>query len=157
MGKFNARKPELEKRFAYFEIESIDNPCLVVIAVNPEEYYKHFENFSCNEKLARSIKGTPGMNFENFAKRITTANQIENFDNPKNKYCEQQRCSIQGREMTKTAVMKTKFSQTNDKRFYFLNGITSLPVSHPLLKDLTDYKEQKDEKIEKYFLEEKMC
>ena len=47
--KFNARKPELEKRLGYFEIESVDNPCHVVIAVNPKEYYEHFENFSCNK------------------------------------------------------------------------------------------------------------
>ena len=57
--------------------------------------------------------------------------------------------------MVKNAIMKTKFSQTNDKRCYFLNGITSLPVGHPFLKDLTDYKERKDKKIEKYFLDQK--
>ena len=36
--KFNERKPELEERLGYFEIESIDNPCQVVVAVNPKEY-----------------------------------------------------------------------------------------------------------------------
>ena len=48
--KFGARKPELEKQLGYFEIESVDNPCQVVITVNPKEYYEHFENFCCNKK-----------------------------------------------------------------------------------------------------------
>ena len=50
---------------------------------------------------------------------------------------------------------ENQFSQTNDKQFYNLNGITSLPIGHPYLKDNTLYKEQTGEKIEKYFIEEK--
>ena len=57
--------------------------------------------------------------------------------------------------MTKTTVQKTKFSQTNDKKFYLLSGVTSLPVGHPLLSELTNYKEQKGERIEKYFFDER--
>ena len=45
--KFLARD---KKELRFFEIESIDNPCQVVIAVNPKEYYEHFENFSSNKK-----------------------------------------------------------------------------------------------------------
>ena len=57
--------------------------------------------------------------------------------------------------MTKTTVQKNKFPQTNDKRFYFLNDVTSLPVGHPLLPGLTNFKELKGERIEKYFLDER--
>ena len=57
--------------------------------------------------------------------------------------------------MKKSVVTKTTFSQKNDKRFYSLNGITSLPMGHPYLKDPTVYKENKCEKIEKYFIQEK--
>ena len=49
-------------------------------------------------------------------------------------------------EMQNTAVMKTKFSQTNDKRFYNLNGIISLPIGHLFSKDLTSFKEKKRRK-----------
>ena len=38
--------------------------------------------------------------------------------------------------------MKTKFSQFNDKRFYFSDGITSLPLSHPYLKKLAEFKKK---------------
>ena len=140
--KFKARKIGLEKHLGYFEIESIDNPCQDVITVIPKEYYEHFENFSCNKKRKGQKKGTPRMNFENFANRIATVSQIENFDILQNEYCEQQRFSIVGGEMQKTSIMKTKFSHTNDKRFYYLNGITSLPIGHSLLNNLMNDKKQ---------------
>ena len=57
--------------------------------------------------------------------------------------------------MQQTLISKTTFSQTNDKKFYNLNGVTSLPLGYPYLKQLTAYKESKSERIEKYFLEEK--
>ena len=57
--------------------------------------------------------------------------------------------------MQKSVVTKIKFSQTNDKRVYNLNGVTSLSMGHSYLKDLTAYKQSKGEKIEKYFIEEK--
>ena len=55
----------------------------------------------------------------------------------------------------KTTAMKTKFSQMNDKRYYYLNGVTSLPIEHPYLNDITAHKEKKGQKIEKYFEQKK--
>ena len=74
---------------------------------------------------------------------------------PENEFNEQQRFSIVGGEMQKTSVMKTKFSQTNDKRFYNLNGVTSLPIGHPYLKGITSYKEKKEKKLKSIFLKKK--
>ena len=55
----------------------------------------------------------------------------------------------------KKAVQKTKFSQLNDKTFYFPDGIVSLPYGHQNLKEIDDFKKEKGQKIEKYFWEEK--
>ena len=57
--------------------------------------------------------------------------------------------------MVTTTVVKRKFSQINDKSFYFLNGILSLPYGHSSLKEISDFKTEKGQKIEKYFWEEK--
>lgn len=57
--------------------------------------------------------------------------------------------------MIKTTVQKTKFSQLNDKRFYFPDGILSLPYGHINLKEIDEFKKQKGQKIEKYFWQEK--
>ena len=51
--------------------------------------------------------------------------------------------------------MKTKFSQLNDKRFYFADGVVSLPYGHPSLKEIDKFKKEKDQNIEKYFWEQK--
>ena len=57
--------------------------------------------------------------------------------------------------MVTTKITKTEFSQLHDKRFYFSNGIFSLPFGHLSLKELDDCKNQKGQKIEKYFWLEK--
>ena len=77
------------------------------------------------------------MNFENFVKRIVSVNEIENFENSENEYQEQQRFSVVGGKMQKASIMKTKFSQTNGKRFYSPNRLKSLPIGHPYLRKLT--------------------
>ena len=59
-------------------------------------------------------------------------------------------------DMIKTTVTKTKFSQLNDKRFYFPDGILSLPYGHPSLEEIENFKSEQGQKIEKYFWEKKM-
>ena len=38
--------------------------------------------------------------------------------------------------MQMKSVSKTQFGQLNDKRFYFANGLVSLPYGHPTLEEL---------------------
>ena len=57
--------------------------------------------------------------------------------------------------MVKTTVTKNKFSQLNDNRFSFPNGIVSLPFHNPVLAEVENIKKKKDQRIEKYFWEEK--
>ena len=62
---------------------------------------------------------------------------------------------VQGEMVKKKTVTKCKFSQLNDKRFYFPDGIVSIPFGHPNLKEIDEFKRNKGQKIEKYFWEEK--
>ena len=39
--------------------------------------------------------------------------------------------------MKMTAVNEVQFASLNNKRYYYLDGITSLPNGHPLLLELT--------------------
>lgn len=57
--------------------------------------------------------------------------------------------------MVTTSVVKTKFLQINDKRFYFPNGVLSLPFGHPSLEQISELKAEKGQKIEQYFWEGK--
>ena len=63
--------------------------------------------------------------------------------------------SVKKGEMSTHKILKTKFSQIKDKRFYFSNGILSLPFGHLSLKEIDEYKKNKGQRIEKYFWTEK--
>ena len=43
----------------------------------------------------------------------------------------------------KKTVTKSKFSQHNDKRFYFAGGIGSSSFGHPNLKEIDQFKQEK--------------
>lgn len=58
-------------------------------------------------------------------------------------------------DMVTTKVAKTKFSQLNDKTFYFPSDIISLPFGHPSLKEISDFKSEQVQKRQKYFWQEK--
>ena len=58
-------------------------------------------------------------------------------------------------EMQKKAFIKAQFSQFNDKYFYFSDGITFLPLSHPYVEELAESKRKMGQKKDKYFWDEK--
>ena len=76
---------------------------------------------------------------------------FDTFQKPPSKYKEVDRFTVKKGDMVKTTVTKTKFSQLNDKRFYFLDGILSLPYGHPSLEEISNFKSKQGQKIEKYF------
>ena len=57
--------------------------------------------------------------------------------------------------MQKKTVVKSKFSQINDKRFHFPDGILSPPFHHPNFQELSEFKQKNGRRIEKYFWQEK--
>ena len=65
------KKTDKEK-LGYYEIENIDNPCLVSLAVNPKELLnlELLKDMLLNKKHGGIKKGSTGMGFENFAQRI---------------------------------------------------------------------------------------
>ena len=88
------------------------------------------------------------MKFENFPGRINSLNDIEKFEKETIKKQELHRFVILGSRMEKSIIQKSKYAQISDKRFYFSDGIVSLPFSHASLKTLIDYKEEKGQRIE---------
>ena len=55
---------------------------------------------------------------------------------------EQKRFQVINESMQMKSVNKVQFGQLNDKRFYFSNGIVSLPYGHPFLENLTKQKDK---------------
>ena len=64
------------------------------------------------------------MNFEIYASRIVSLNNCDTFIKPRADFKEVSRLTVFEGEIQQKAVVKTKFSQFNDKVFYFLERMT---------------------------------
>ena len=147
---FETRKVQKRKKLGYYEIENIDDPCILTLAANPKEYLVLFEDKNINKKHKCIKKGSSGMGFKNFAQRVGSLVNFDTLEKPPADKKQMPRRSVIGGEM-----VKNKFSQLNDKRFCFLHGVVSLPFNHPILSKINHFKQKKGQKIEKYFWEEK--
>ena len=144
--KYGVRNEHLKKKLGYFSIENIDDPCVVTVAVNPKEYFEEFESQSVNKKRKGLGKGASGMEFEDYAKRINLIRETETFGQLPEEKEKQNRFTIENNQMVLEEIKKSKFAQINDERYYFSDGIVSLPFSHPFLKEIVDFKREKKAK-----------
>ena len=76
--QFNYRNASLKKRVRLFEIENIDKPNLITIALNPKEYYEQFIDHSDNKKHKGIKKSTPGMDFDSYSNRLSDLTEYFN-------------------------------------------------------------------------------
>ena len=79
-------------------------------------------------------RDTKRMNFESYAGRIVTLRQPD--DKRNKKQFAQKRLQVTNTEMKMTSVNKVQFTSLNNKRYYFSDGIVSLPYGHPLLSKI---------------------
>ena len=68
--QFNCRNTKLQKRVGLFEIENIDKPNVITIALNPKEYYERFIDHTDNKKHKGLKKSTPDMDFDSCSNRL---------------------------------------------------------------------------------------
>ena len=139
--QFEVQDVTTKKQMGLFEIGNIDNPNVCTIAVNPKEYFEKFKNRNINKKHKGVKKGTPGMMFENYAARIKRLRCDLNKSEPI-ETIKQKRLEVQNTNIKMKTVAKVKFARLNDKRYYFSDGIISLPFGHPLLTKVREYKKQ---------------
>ena len=124
-----------------FEIDNIDNPNVCTIAVNLRKYFEKFKNKSVNKKHKGVKKGTSGMMFENYAQRIKRlCCDLDQSEPPER--IRQKRLEVHNTNMKMKTVAKVKFARLNDIRYYFSDGVVSLPFGHPLLNKVREYKKQ---------------
>ena len=137
--KYNVQNKAKKKEMGLFEIENIDNSNICTIAVNPKEYFEKFRNKSINKKHKGVRKNTKGMDFQRYANRIKDL-RIDLSNEENQEKVTQKRFQVKNTEMIMTSSNKVKFAQLNDKRYYFSDGIVSLPFGHPLLNNIRNYK-----------------
>ena len=107
------------------------------------------ENRSIKNKGIK--KGSNGMEYKNYAERIKSLLNFKTYKKPKADVKDVVRISVKKGEMTTHKIKRKKFSQLNDKRFYFPNAVVSLPFGHISLKKIDEYEKDKGRRIEKYF------
>ena len=139
--QFLCQNKKLKKKVGLYEVESIDNANIVTIPGNPKEYFEVFRNKAISKKHKGVKKSTPGMNFEAFSSRIMDIREYSYAE--KIRKTVSQKCfNMKSTKMQMTTVTKKQFACLNDKRFYFSDGITSLPYGHFLLAETRDEKKQ---------------
>ena len=83
------------------------------------------------------------MEFENYTNRIKSLVNFDAFEKSQTEFKEVSHFTVRQGEIVKTTVQKTKFSQLNDKKVYFPDGILSLTYGHQSLKEIDDFKRLK--------------
>ena len=137
--EYNVQDKSKQKVMGLFEIENIDNPNICTIAVNPKEYFEKFKNRAINKKHKGVRRDTKGMDFERYANRIKDL-RLDLKNKVEKEKVIQKRLQVKNTEMIMTSSNKIKFGQLNDKRYYFSDGIVSLPFGHPSLNEIRNYK-----------------
>ena len=79
------------------------------------------------------------MDFEEYSYRLLS---LHEFCGQAPKKIQQKRFQVLNNKMQMISVKKTQLAELNDKRFYFYNGIVSLPFGHYLLEDSGKLKEK---------------
>ena len=82
--RFGVHCPQ-NQSLGLYEVEHIDDPCYVTLAVNPKEYLEYFKSKTVNKKHKGIKKGTQGMEYENFAERIKPLYDFDSYQPPKAK------------------------------------------------------------------------
>ena len=136
--QFGISDENTKKVMGLYEINNIDNPNICTIAINPKEYFEKFKNRKINKKHKGVRRGTPRMNFESYAEKISSIRQIDIARNDKKLV--QERLQVKNTNMTMRSINKMKFASINDKRYYGFDGIVSLPFGHQLLNEVREYK-----------------
>ena len=136
--QFEIYDHNIKKVMGLFEIENINNQNICTIAINPKEYFEKFKDRKINKKHKGVRKDTTGMNFESYAMRINILRESD--DKKEGKKIVQKRLQVKNTNMTMTSVNKVQFARLNDKRFYFSDGIVSIPFGHPTLNKVREYK-----------------
>ena len=121
-----------------YETGNIDNQNICTIAINPKEYFEKVKNRKINKKHKGVRRDTEGMSLEAYTNRITSLRQLDCKSDQK-KFT-QKRFRVKNANMMMMTVNKVQFPSLNDKRYYFQDGIVSLPFGHPSLSELRDYK-----------------
>ena len=69
-AQFGVQNKKIKKQVGLHEIESINNPNILTISINPKEYFEKYRDKRINKKHKGLKRNTPGMDFEAYSSRL---------------------------------------------------------------------------------------
>ena len=119
---------------------------MIIIAVNPKDYFQEYRNRHWNKKHKGTKKNAGGMFFEVYASQIMLFDQHETTNKTYQKML-QKRLQKKNGAMRINSISKCQFTSLNDKKYYLSDGIVSFPLSHPYLDEIRSSKKDSKEKL----------
>ena len=146
--QFDKRNLAVRKQVGLYELENIEHGIVCAVFVNPKEYLEFYGIlFDINKKHKGVKRGTKGMNFEKYARRILTINEAREGTYRFSKKQKQTRFKNKKGNMIMVTGEKAEFGQLNDKRYVLPDGISSLPYGHKGLEYIENFKCETLEKL----------
>ena len=88
--QFDIQNKKLKKQVGLYEIESIGNLNILIISINPKEYFEKYRDKNINKKHKGLKRDIPGMDFEAYSSRLASLRQTKNKQNKTEKISDQQ-------------------------------------------------------------------
>ena len=98
--QFNVHCPQNKKMLGLYEVEHVNDPCYITLAVNPKEYLELFKSNTINKKDKEIKKGSAGMDHKNYSERIKLLFDFETYKQLKADVKNVVRISVKKGEMT---------------------------------------------------------
>ena len=89
-----------------YEVEHVNDPCYITLAVNPKEYLELFKSDTINKKHKGIKKGSAGMDYKNYSEKIKPLFDFETYKQPKADVKNVVRISVKKGEMTTYMIKK---------------------------------------------------
>ena len=148
-AQFDAQNKKVKKQVGLYEVECISNPNIITVAINPKEYFEQHQDYSINKKAKGIRHDTEGMTLEAYIDRLSSKDE-QLYD----KKILQKRFRIRHNAMEMVSIEKNRFASLNDKLFYFMGGIVSLPFGHKFLEPARNLKSQFRSEITTKFIDQ---
>ena len=117
--QFNVHCTQNKKVLGLYEVEHVNDPCYITLAVNPKEYLELFKSDTINKKHKGIKKGSAGMDYKNYSEKIKLLFDFETYKQPKADVKNVVRISVKKGEMTTYMIKKVNSLNLTTNVFIF--------------------------------------
>ena len=117
--QFNVHCTQNKKVLGLYEVEHVNDPCYITLAVHPKEYLELFKSDTINKKHKGIKKDSAGMDYKNYSEKIKPLFDFETYKQPKADVKNVVRISVKKGEMTTYMIKKINSLNLTTNVFIF--------------------------------------